>query len=143
MTITTDTWAGFERACAKGTPVTIRGRRLRVTGLGTCPDGRCPAGPVCPGLIYLHTDNTGPVILALPAMHLATRQQEYRLEIVTDPDPDTPAAIVWYRAAGTTAAIAQARQLLAAHDGPDDEYGELYQRHGDTAEYLDTIHQGG
>ena len=144
MTTTTDTtsWADFERACAEGTPVTIDGRRMRVTGLGTCPEGRCTAGPVCPGQIYLHTDDTGPAMPALPPVHLATGGREYRLEIVTDPDPDTPAAIVWFRAAGTAAATDQARRLLAALHGPDDQYGELYQRNGDLAEYLDTVHRG-
>ena len=109
MTTTTDTtWAGFEQACAERTPVTIGGRRFRITGLGTCPDGRCTEGKACPGLLYLHTDDTGAVSLALPAVHPATEQQEYRLEIVTDPDPDTPAALVWFRADGIAAAIAQA-----------------------------------
>jgi hypothetical protein len=139
---TTDTWAGFERACAQRSTVTIGGRRFRITGLGTCPDGRCPAGTTCPGLLYLHTDDTGTAMLALPAVHLATGPEEYRLEIVTDPDPDSPAAIVWFRADGIAAAIAQARRLLAALDGPGDPYGELYQRNGDLADHLTTLHLG-
>jgi hypothetical protein len=68
---------------------------------------------------------------------------EFRLDIVTDPDPDAPTAIVWYRADGIAAAIAQARRFLAAHDGPDDQYGELYQRNGHLADLLlTTIHLG-
>lgn len=143
MTTTTHTtWAGFETACAEQTPVTIGGRRFRVTGLGTCPAGRCTAGRACPGLLYLHTDDTGTALLALPAVHLATGTEEYRLEIVTDPDPDTPTALVWFRADGIAAAIAQARRLLAALDGPADAYGELYQRNGAMADFLTTIHRG-
>jgi 5'-deoxynucleotidase YfbR-like HD superfamily hydrolase len=67
---------------------------------------------------------------------------EFRLDIVTGPDPDDPAGIVWFRAASTDAATAQARRHLAAHLGPDDRYGELYRRDGDLAEFLDTIHLG-
>jgi hypothetical protein len=67
---------------------------------------------------------------------------EFRLDIVTDPDPDAPTAIIWFRADGIAAAIAQARRFLAAHDGPDDLYGELSQRNGDLADFLTTIHLG-
>jgi hypothetical protein len=143
MTTTTDTtWAGYATACAEQTPVTIGGRRFRITGLGTCPQGRCTEGPVCPGLLYLHTDDTGTALLALPAVHLATGLQQYRLEIVTDPDPDTPVALIWFRADGIAAAIAQARRLLATLDGPDDQYGELYQRNGHLTDFLTTLHLG-
>lgn len=67
---------------------------------------------------------------------------EFRLDIVTDPDPDAPAVIVWFRADGIAAAIAQARRFLAAHDGPDDQYGELSQRNGHMADLLTTLHLG-
>lgn len=146
MTTTSDTLAGFEQACAARTPVTIAGRRFRVAGTGTCPPGDCSTGPVCPGLVYLHTDDTGPAALALPAVHVRAGE-EYRLEIVTDPDPDVPAVIVWYRADGIAAAIAKARRWLAArpddHGGPGEQYGELYQREdGDLGVHLTTIHLG-
>ncbi|RZU46548.1 hypothetical protein EV385_6622 [Krasilnikovia cinnamomea] len=85
---------------------------------------------------------TAKVTPTVPAGPVPAGQQEYRLEIVTDPDPDYPAAIVWYRASGIAAALSQARRLLAAHDGPDDQYGELYQRNGELADYLTTLHQG-
>jgi hypothetical protein len=143
---TSEILAGFEQACAQQTPVILGGRRYRITGLGTCPDGHCTTGTACPGLLYLHTDDTGEHALALPAVHLAAsftdQREQYRLEIVTDPDPDVPAALVVFRADGIAAAIATARRLLAAVDGPDDQYGELYQRNGDLADFLTTIHQG-
>jgi hypothetical protein len=142
-----DVLAGFERACAEQTPVILGGRRYRITGLGTCPDGQCSSTAAdCPGLLYLHTDDTGVHALALPAVHLAAsfgdQREEYRLEIVTDPDPDVPAARVMFRADGIAAAIAAARRILAAADGPDDQYGELYQRNGQLADFLTTIHLG-
>lgn len=143
-----DTWAGYARACATQTPVVIRGRRYRVTGLGTCPTGSCTAGPDCPGLLYLHTFDTGPVTLALPAVHLTTGAagpgEQYRLDIITDPDPAAPtAAVVVYQADGIAAALGQARRLLVAHDGPDDQYGELYQREGEhPGLHLTTVHRG-
>jgi hypothetical protein len=138
--------AGFEQACAEQTPVILGGRRYRITGLGTCPDGQCSTEADCPGLLYLHTDDTGEHALALPAVHLAASftdpREQYRLEIVTDPDPDVPAARVVFCADGIAAAIATARRILAAADGPDDQYGELYQRNGQLADFLTTIHQG-
>ena len=67
---------------------------------------------------------------------------EFRLEIITDPDPDTPAAIVWFHADGIAAAIITARRHLAVHPEPDDAYGELYLRDGTTAVYLTTLHRG-
>jgi hypothetical protein len=67
---------------------------------------------------------------------------EFRLDIVTDPDPDAPTAIVWFRADGIAAAIAQARRFLAAYDGPADLYGELYQRIGNLGDFLTTLHLG-
>ena len=79
---------------------------------------------------------------AQPAEHLARsvhdQREQYRLEIVIDPDPDVPAALVMFYAAG----IATARRLLAAVDGPGDQYGELYQRIGEMADFLTTIHLG-
>lgn len=141
-----DVLAGFEQACAQQTPVILGGRRYRITGLGTCPDGQCSTAAACPGLLYLHTDDTGEHALALPAVHLAAsfadQGEQYRLEIVTDPDPDVPAALVVFCADGLAAAIATARRLLATVDGPDDQYGELYQRNGNLADFLTTIHQG-
>jgi hypothetical protein len=77
-----------------------------------------------------------------PANVVDEQACEFRLDIVTDPDPDAPTAIVWYRADAIAAAIAQARRFLAAHDGPDDQYGELSQRNGDLADFLTTIHLG-
>jgi hypothetical protein len=71
-----------------------------------------------------------------------TQHEDYRLEIVTDPDPDFPDTVVRFSAGGISAALAQARRLLAAHDGPDDQYGELYQRCGQLADHLTTIHLG-
>ena len=75
---------------------------------------------------------------------LQPARDEFRLQIVTDPDPDpqSPDAVVRFHADGIAAAIAQARRLLAAHDGPADLYGELYQRNGPMADFLTTIHQG-
>jgi hypothetical protein len=70
-------------------------------------------------------------------------RDEFRLEIVTDPDvPDVSDAVVRFHADGIAAALAQARRLLAAHDGPADQYGELYQRNGDLADFLTTVHLG-
>jgi len=77
-----------------------------------------------------------------PAGAVDEQAFEFRLDIVTDPDPDSPTAIVFYRADGIAAAIAQARRLLAAHDGPDDLYGELSQRNSDRADFLTTVHLG-
>jgi hypothetical protein len=67
-------------------------------------------------------------------------RDEFRLEIITD--PDVPGAVVRFHADGIAAALAQARRLLAAHDGPADTYGELYQRNGNLADFLATVHQG-
>jgi hypothetical protein len=141
-----DLMAGFEQACAQQTPVILGGRRYRITGLGVCPDGQCSTAADCPGLLYLHTDDTGEHALALPAVHLARafgdQREQYRLEIVTDPDPDVPADLVVFFADGIAAAIATARRILAAVDGPGDQYGELYQRNGAMADFLTTIHRG-
>ncbi|WP_018255979.1 hypothetical protein [Salinispora mooreana] len=66
---------------------------------------------------------------------------EYRLDIITDPDPDNPQAIAYYTAADMDAACDQAALLLAAVDGPADRYAELYVHDGDgTALHCDTIH---
>jgi hypothetical protein len=143
---TGDILAGFERACAEQTPVILGGRRYRITGLGSCPDGHCSTAAACPGLLYLHTDDTGEHALALPAVHLAEsftdQREQYRLEIITDPDPDVPAALIIFRAHGIAAAIATSRRILAAVDGRGDQYGELYQRNGELADFLTTIHLG-
>lgn len=66
---------------------------------------------------------------------------EYRLDVVTEPDVDTPQTIVYFTARDVDAAAGQAQRLLAAVDGPDDRFGELYVHDGDgTALYCDTIH---
>jgi hypothetical protein len=77
-----------------------------------------------------------------PARGFAEQDGEFQLDIITGPEPDDPAAVVWFRACSTAAAIEQARRFLVAHLGPDDRYGELYQRDGDLAEFVDTIHLG-
>lgn len=51
---------------------------------------------------------------------------EYRLDVITDPDPDNPQAVIYFMAADMDSACDQAARLLAAADGPDDRYGELY-----------------
>lgn len=66
---------------------------------------------------------------------------EYRLDIVTDPDPDNPQAVIYYAAPDMDGACHQAARLLAAVDGPEDRYADLYCHDGDgTALYCDTIH---
>lgn len=66
---------------------------------------------------------------------------EYRLDVVTDPDVDTPQAVFYFTAADVDAACGRAERLLAAVDGPNDRFGELYVHDGDgTALYCDTIH---
>lgn len=66
---------------------------------------------------------------------------EYRLEVFVDPDADTPRALTYFTAAGADAAVDQARRILAAVDGPDDRWGELYVHDGDgSALHFDTIH---
>ncbi|MGY4900058.1 hypothetical protein ACWEEK_31325 [Micromonospora aurantiaca (nom. illeg.)] len=66
---------------------------------------------------------------------------EYRLDVVTDPEPDTPQAVTYFTAADVDAAVRQASRLLVAVDGPADRYGELYAHDGDgAAVYVDTIH---
>jgi hypothetical protein len=72
-----------------------------------------------------------------------TQACEFRLHIISDPNPDVPATIVFYRADGLAAAIAQGRRFLAAADGPDDRYAELYQRNGNHGDHLTDIHLGG
>ncbi|MEU6077588.1 hypothetical protein [Micromonospora sp. NPDC047074] len=69
---------------------------------------------------------------------------EYRLDVVTDPEPDTPQAVTYFTATATDldAACRQAQRLLDAVDGPADRYGELYAHDGvGTALYCDTIHR--
>ncbi|TNH28789.1 hypothetical protein FHG89_14205 [Micromonospora orduensis] len=66
---------------------------------------------------------------------------EYRLDIVTDPEPDSPQAVSYFTASDPETASRQAQRLLAAVDGPDDRYGELYAHDGDGgAVHFDTIH---
>lgn len=75
------------------------------------------------------------------AVDIAAATDEYRLDIVCDPEPDTPQAIAYFTAADMDGACLQAARLLAATVGPDDRYGELYNHDGDgTAVYCDTIH---
>ncbi|WP_431913698.1 hypothetical protein [Micromonospora carbonacea] len=72
---------------------------------------------------------------------VAATTDEYRLDVVTDPEPDNPAAVVYFTAADLDAACRQAQRLLDAVDGPADRYGELYVHDGDgTAVHCDTIH---
>ncbi|MFY1573309.1 hypothetical protein ACN26Z_00245 [Verrucosispora sp. WMMD703] len=72
---------------------------------------------------------------------VAGTTDEYRLDVVTDPEPDTPQAVVYFTAVDVDAAGEQARSLLAATTGPDDRYGELYAHDGDGgAVHCDTIH---
>jgi hypothetical protein len=67
--------------------------------------------------------------------------EEYRLDVVTDPDPDTPLHTEYLTATDVDAAAQQAQRLLAAVDGPEDRYGELYVHNGNGgAAYVDTIH---
>lgn len=75
------------------------------------------------------------------ALYVTGTTDEYRLDVVTDPEPDNPQAVVYFTADDVDAAARQAEQLLAAVNGPDDRYGELYVHDGDgTAVYCDTIH---
>ncbi|MGC4808618.1 hypothetical protein [Micromonospora sp. DT233] len=72
---------------------------------------------------------------------VAATTDEYRLDVVTDPDVDSPQAVTYFTAADVDAASYQAVRLLAAVDGPDDRYGELYAHDGDgNAVHCDTIH---
>jgi hypothetical protein len=65
---------------------------------------------------------------------------QFRLDVVTDTDPDNPIAVSYFDAPDTTAAADQARELLAAHNGPANRYGDLYKHDGDGAAiYYDTI----
>jgi predicted kinase len=96
-------------------------------------------GPVIRGLHLQH------LVGILPTtVHLAPDQQgdEYRVDIITGPDPDSPSAVVWFRAPTVAAAVTCARIYLDAHDGPDDRYAELLLRRGETAEYLTDVHLG-
>jgi hypothetical protein len=66
---------------------------------------------------------------------------EYRLDVVTDPEPDQPQAVLYFTAAGIDPAFRQASRLLVAVDGPTDRYGELYADDGSGhAVHVDTIH---
>ncbi|TDB80208.1 hypothetical protein [Micromonospora sp. KC721] len=76
-----------------------------------------------------------------PFATYVTGTDEYRLDVVTDPEPDNPQAVIYFTAADVDVATGQAEQMLAAVNGPDDRYGELYVHDGDdTAVYCDTIH---
>ncbi|MFD4208216.1 hypothetical protein ACFWRG_19745 [Micromonospora tulbaghiae] len=75
------------------------------------------------------------------ATYVTGTTDEYRLDVVTDPEPDNPQAVVYFTAADVDAACHQAQKLLAAVDGPEDRYGELYVHDGDgTAVYCDAVH---
>lgn len=75
------------------------------------------------------------------ALYTTGTTDEYRLDVVTDPEPDTPQAVVYFTASDADTASRQAQRLLAVIDGPKDRYGELYVHDGDgTALYCDTIH---
>jgi hypothetical protein len=72
---------------------------------------------------------------------VAGTTDEYRLDVVTDPEPDTPQAVTYFVARDLDTACHQAARLLAAVDGPEDRYGELYAHDGDgAAVHCDTIH---
>ena len=72
---------------------------------------------------------------------VAGTTDEYRLDVVTNPDVDNPQTVTYFTAADVNAACHQATRLLAAVDGPDDRYGELYAHDGDgNAVHCDTIH---
>jgi hypothetical protein len=102
-------------------------------------------GPVSPC-----TETTGPPyllkeglpIMTAPALTTAGPSpavlQEYRLEIVTEPD-QPPLAVVWFTAADRDAALTQARRFVDAHTGPTGRFGELYARAGHLADYVDII----
>lgn len=67
---------------------------------------------------------------------------QYRLDVMTDADPDTPIGVAYLDAADDTAAVEQARKLLAAYDGAD--YGDLYTHDGTgSAVYYDSINPRG
>lgn len=69
-----------------------------------------------------------------------TMTGEYRLDVFTDPDADEPQALAYFKANPETA-VEQAGRLLAAVDGPDDRWGELYVHDGQgTAVHFDTVH---
>ncbi|MFF0182561.1 hypothetical protein ACFYPF_26080 [Micromonospora sp. NPDC005223] len=75
------------------------------------------------------------------ATYVTGTTDEYRLDVVTDPEPDNPQAVIYFTADDVDAAERQAQRLLAAVDGPEDRYGELYVHDGDgTAVYCDTVH---
>ncbi|MFI7074906.1 hypothetical protein [Micromonospora sediminicola] len=75
------------------------------------------------------------------ATYVTGTTDEYRLDVVTDPEPDNPQTVAYFTAADVDAATRQAARLLAAVDGPADRYGELYAHDGDgAAVYVDTIH---
>ncbi|RBJ11087.1 hypothetical protein DRA43_01640 [Micromonospora provocatoris] len=75
------------------------------------------------------------------ATYVTGTTDEYRLDIVTDPEPDNPQAVIYFTSDDVEAAERQAQRLLAAVDGPEDRYGELYVHDGDgTAVYCDTVH---
>lgn len=75
------------------------------------------------------------------ATYVTGSTDEYRLDVVTDPEPDNPQAVIYFTADDVEAAERQAQRLLAAVDGPEDRYGELYVHDGDgAAVYCDTVH---
>ncbi|SCL43871.1 hypothetical protein GA0070606_0063 [Micromonospora citrea] len=75
------------------------------------------------------------------ATYVTGTTDEYRLDVVNDPEVDTPQTVVYFTARDIDAACRQAQRLLDAVDGPADRFGELYVHDGDgTALYCDTIH---
>ncbi|MFY1599530.1 hypothetical protein [Micromonospora sp. WMMD737] len=71
-----------------------------------------------------------------------TVTSDYRLDVVTDPEPDLPQTVHYYTATDVDDACRQARQLLDDADGPTDRYGELYVHDGaGRAIHCDTIHR--
>ncbi|MEU7935219.1 hypothetical protein [Micromonospora echinofusca] len=76
------------------------------------------------------------------ATYVTGTTNEYRLDVVTDSEPDNPQAVTYFTADTLDAACRQAQRLLDAVEGTADRYGELYAHDGDgTAVYCDTIHR--
>jgi len=106
-----------------------------------------PAIPACPALDEL-LEQADLLLLRRTGGHDVVRLDpqlpgdEYRADLICGPDPDSPTAVIWYLAGSHHAAIAQARAFLAALDGPDDRFAEVYTRRGDVGEYLSDVHLG-
>jgi hypothetical protein len=106
-----------------------------------------PAIPASPALTEL-LEQADILLRCRPGGHDVVRLDpdlpgdEYRTDLICGPDPDSPTAVIWYLATSTDAAISQARAWLAALDGPDDRFAEIYTRNGDRGEYLTDVHLG-